>query len=181
MKNNVVKSIARNGLIAAIYFLLTFLTSPFSFMGIQIRIAEAMILLCFFRRDYAIGLTLVCLIKSLSPIGLWDALFGSIATLVSCILVSCFRHLFLATLIPVIINGFVVGAELFLLLEEPFWFNFFFVALGEFIAVSVLGYAIFMIFGKKEYFQQAMGPNGNFNLSVGRQNIHSCILQWHKC
>jgi len=163
MKNSVVKSIARNGLIAAIYFLLTFLTTPFSFMGIQIRIAEAMILLCFFKRDYAIGLTLGCALSNLfSPMGVLDVLFGSLATLASCILVSLFRHLFLATLIPVIINGFVVGAELFLLLEEPFWINVGFVALGEFVAVSVLGYALFMIFGKKEYFQQAIGAKRNF-------------------
>lgn len=154
MKNNVVRSMVANAVVATIYFILTYFTASFSFLGVQVRIAEALVLLCFFRRDYTIGLTIGCIIANLiSPLGMWDVLFGTLATLLSCLLVSFMRHMFIATLLPVIINGFVVGAELYFLLEEPFWLNVGLVALGEFVAVSILGYILFMVLGKKKYFQ----------------------------
>lgn len=163
MNDSIIRRIASNGIIAAIYFLTTYLTYSISFMGIQVRIAECLILLCFFRRDYTIGLTLGCLIANLiSPIGVWDILFGTLATLVSCLLISFMRQMFLATLIPVIINGFVVGAELNILLQEPFWYNVGTVALGEFIAISVIGYILFMILGRRESFLNLIRAQRNF-------------------
>ncbi|MCR5332476.1 MAG: QueT transporter family protein [Bacilli bacterium] len=164
MKNEVIRSITANGIVAALYFLLTFITAPFSYMGVQVRIAEVLILLCFFRRDYVIGTTLGCILANLlSPLGAWDVLFGSLATLVSGLLISFTRQLFIATLWPVITNAFVVGAELYFLLELPFWTNVGLVALGEFIAVSCIGYALFLIIGKKEHIQRLIGAKRCFN------------------
>lgn len=161
--DNIVKKITANSIVVAIYFILTFLTSSFSFLGIQVRIAECLILLCFFRRDYVIGVTLGCIFSNLlSPLGFYDVLFGSLATLVSGLLISFMKHLFLATLIPVIINGFVVGAELYFLMELPFFVNVGTVALGEFIAVSILGYIIVMIVGRKDQFLKLIGAERNF-------------------
>ena len=161
--DNIVKKITANSIVVAIYFILTFLTSSFSFLGIQVRIAECLILLCFFRRDYVIGVTLGCIFSNLlSPLGFYDVLFGSLATLVSGLLISFVKHLFLATLIPVIINGFVVGAELYFLMELPFFVNVGTVALGEFIAVSILGYIIIMIVGRKDQFLKLIGAERNF-------------------
>lgn len=161
--DNIVKKITANSIVVAIYFILTFLTSSFSFLGIQVRIAECLILLCFFRRDYVIGVTLGCIFSNLlSPLGFYDVLFGSLATLVSGLLISFMKHLFLATLIPVIINGFVVGAELYFLMELPFFVNVGTVALGEFIAVSILGYIIIMIVGRKDQFLKLIGAERNF-------------------
>lgn len=164
MKNNVVRSITFNAIVAVIYFLLTFFTPSISFYGMQIRVAECLILLCFFRRDYIIGLTLGCIFANLaSPIGAADVIFGSIATLASGLLISLMKNLFLSTLIPVIINGFVVGAELYFVLEEPFWINVGFVSIGELISVSIIGYIIFMICGKKPFFQNLIGANRNLD------------------
>jgi len=164
MRNEVLKSMLRNGAVASIYFLLTYLLSGISYLGIQFRIAEILILLCFFRRDYTIGLTIGCIIANLiSPLGLWDVLFGSIATLLSCLCISFCRQLFIATLFPIIFNGFVVGAELYFLLEEPFWISVGYVALGEAVVISIVGYIIFMIVGKRESFQRLIGATHNFN------------------
>ncbi len=164
MNNSIVKTITYNALVAAIYFLLTFLTESFSFLGIQVRIAECLVLLCFFRRDYTFGVTLGCVLANLiSPLGMWDVLFGGLATLCSCLLISLMKNLFLASLIPTIINAFVVGAELYFLLQLEFWVSVLGVALGELIAVSVIGYIIFMILGKKDYFLKAIRAERNFN------------------
>ncbi len=164
MNDSIVKTIAANGIVAAIYFLLTFFTSSFAFLGIQVRIAEALILLCFFRRDYTIGLTIGCAVANIiSPLGAWDVLFGSLATLASCLLVSFMKKLLIASIIPVVINAFVVGAELNLLLQEPFWLNVGLVAIGEAIAVMIIGYVLFIILGKKSFFQKAIRAKRNFN------------------
>ena len=164
MKNEVVRSITFNALIAAIYFLMTFITSPFAFLGAQVRIAEALVLLCFFRRDFTFGLTLGCLLANLmSPLGMVDVAFGTLATLVSCLGVSFMRQMALATLIPVVVNGFVVGAELYFVLQEPFWLNVGLVAAGEFVAVSILGYWLFFLLGKRQEFLRVIGANRNQN------------------
>ncbi|HBF68243.1 MAG TPA: QueT transporter family protein [Firmicutes bacterium] len=164
MKNEVVRSITVNAIVAVIYFLLTFFTPTISFLGMQVRIAECLILLCFFRRDYVIGITLGCIFANFaSPISFWDILFGSLATLISGLLISYMKNLFFSTLIPVILNGFIVGAELYFILEEPFWINVAFVMAGEAIAVSIVGYIIFMIFGKKPFFQNLIGAKRNLN------------------
>lgn len=164
MNRSIVKRIVQNALVAAVYFILTFITSPFAFLGAQIRIAEVLVLLCFFRRDFTIGLTLGCLLANLmSPLGLPDVLFGTLATLVSCIGVSFMKQLALATLIPVVVNGFVVGAELYFVLEEPFWLNVGLVAAGEFVAVSILGYLLFFLLGKRQDFLRVIDANMNLN------------------
>ena len=160
MRNNIVKTITFNAVVAAIYFLLTFATSPISFLGAQIRIAESLVLLCFFRRDFTVGLTLGCFLANLlSPLGVPDMIFGTLATLISCIGVSFMRQLAIATLIPVVVNAFVVGAELYFVLQEPFWLSVGTVALGEFIAVSLVGYWLFFLLGKRQEFRRLIGAN----------------------
>lgn len=152
-----------NAFIAALYFILTMATLPVSFYGLQIRIAELLILLCFFRKDFVIGVTIGTLLANInSPMLPWDLLFGTMATLFSGLLIGYMKHLFLASLIPVIVNGFVVGFELHLILGLPLWINILTVAIGEFIAVSVLGYLIFLKLGKNEKFQRLISMNQNY-------------------
>ncbi len=165
MKNDVVKSITRNAVVAAIYFLLTFAGQGIGFGPIQVRISEALVLLCFFRRDYVLGLTLGCLLSNLvSPFFPWDLLIGTAATLISCLLISFCKHLALATLIPVVINGFAIGAELTYLFHvgtNGFWITSSLIILGEFIAVSVLGYLLLLLLKRNKSFYDAIGATKN--------------------
>lgn len=165
MKNDVVKSITRNAVVAAIYFLLTFAGQGIGFGPIQVRISEALVLLCFFRRDYVFGLTLGCLLSNLvSPFFPWDLLIGTAATLISCLLISFCKHLALATLIPVVINGFAIGAELTYLFHVGtygFWITSSLIILGEFIAVSVLGYLLLLLLKRNISFYDAIGATKN--------------------
>ena len=163
MKKDIVKAITRNAVVAAIYFLLTFASTPISFGQIQFRIAEALILLCFFRRDFTVGLTLGCLcVNCLSPNGPWDILIGTTATLISCIGISFCKRLFLATLIPVVVNGLAIGFELYIISNINIWMTIGFVALGEFVCVSILGYLLFLVLRKNKPFMLAIGANRNF-------------------
>lgn len=160
---NIVERISVNAFVAAIYFILTMATLPVSFLGMQIRIAELLILLCFFRKDFALGVTVGTLLANInSPMLPWDLVFGTLATLLSAILIGYTKHLFIASLIPVVINAFVVGFELHIILDLPLWINVLTVGLGEFIAVSILGYFIFLKLGKNEKFQRMIGMNQNY-------------------
>lgn len=162
MKKDLVKTLTRNAVVAAIYIVLVVAIGDFSFNIFQVRVAEALVLLCFFRRDYVYGLTIGCLISNLfSPLMPWDLVFGTLATFASCLLVSFSKHMLIASFIPVIINGFVVGAELSIICQASFWPTCGFVALGEFIAVSVIGYLLMTVLAKNKAFLEVIGANRN--------------------
>ncbi|MBO4541477.1 MAG: QueT transporter family protein [Bacilli bacterium] len=147
---SLINRIASNGIVAAIYVTLTIISTPFAYGDIQIRIAEAMVLLCFFRRDFVIGVTLGCLLANFnSTLGPWDVLIGTAATLSSSLCIAFLSpKLLVAFLYPVIANGFIVAAELNWLLELPFWWCVLTVSIGEAIAVG-LGYLFFMLIRRR--------------------------------
>lgn len=161
--NSTVKTIARLGVVAALYVVFTLLTYPVSFGLYQLRAAEMLVLLCFFRRDYTFGLTIGCAIVNLfsSEIGIVDVLFGTCATLISCLLVSFCKHLWFACLIPIVTNGLIVGAELVYFAEVPnFWVACGFVALGE-LGAMILGYLIVMLVKKRNKFFDIISASQN--------------------
>ena len=155
------KDIIANSLIAAVYVVLTMITYPFSYMGIQFRVAEVMVLLCFFRKDYAFGLVIGCAIANLpSAIGLVDVGFGSLATLIACLGIMFMKNLGIACLFPVVSNAFIVGFELWKFLGLPFWISVGEVAIGEF-AVMVVGYIFFMLIKRRKGFFETIRANQN--------------------
>ena len=136
-------------------------TYPFSYLGIQFRVAEIMVLLCFFRKDYAFGLVIGCAIANLpSAIGLVDVGFGSLATLIACLGIMFMKNLGIACLFPVVSNAFIVGFELYQFLGLPFWISVAEVAIGEF-AVMVVGYVFFMIMKRRKGFFENIRANQN--------------------
>ena len=74
---------AEAGIIAALYFALTMASIPISYMTPQVRISEALCVLPFFTPAAVPGLFIGCLLSNLagSPLGPYDILFGSLATL----------------------------------------------------------------------------------------------------
>lgn len=162
MKFNI-KRLAVNSLIAAIYINITFITGSFAYRDIQFRIAEILVLLCFFRKDYILGLTVGCVIANLfGPMGLADALIGGAATLLSCLLVSCSRKLWIAVIYPVVINAVAVGLELHFVMSLPLWSSVLFVGLGE-AAVMIAGYFIFKELRKKPNFLNFIEADQNID------------------
>ena len=162
MKNVIVRRLTANAIVAALYFVLTFASSPIAFLGIQVRISEFLILLCFFNKDYIAGVTIGTLLANLlSPMLPWDLIFGTLATLIAATGVAFCRHLLIAAFIPAVVNGFIVAAELHIILEDPFWINVLFVACGEIIAVIGIGYTLFMILRKNKKFMEMIEAKQN--------------------
>lgn len=162
MKKMTIRQITENALVASVYVAVTTLTASFSFLNIQFRIAEVLVLLCFFRKDFIFGIVIGTLLANIqSPMGFYDVFFGTLASLISCIAIGFSKHLFIATLYPVILNGFVVGAELYFLLDYPFWVNVGLVALSEFAVVSVVGFALFTVLRRNRHFLEEIRATQN--------------------
>ena len=155
------KDIIANALIAALYVVLTLITYPISYLGIQFRFAEIMVLLCFWRKDYAIGLIVGCAIANLaSSIGLVDVGFGTLATMIACLGIIFMKQLAIACIFPVVSNAFIVGFELWKFLGLPFWLSVGQVALGETV-VMIVGYVLFMILKRRKTFFDNIRANQN--------------------
>lgn len=153
-----VKNLTRLALVTAMYAVFTLVIAPLSFGAIQFRFSEILVLLCFYRKDYAPAMILGCLIANLfSPFGLYDIIFGTFATAVAVIPMYYVKNIFLAAVLPIISNGLIVGFELFLC-GEPLWFSMGTVALGELVVVGILGTVIFkFILERNHAFMRIIG------------------------
>lgn len=165
MKSFKLSHVVDNGLIAALYVTLSLITYPLSFGMIQFRFAEILMLLCFFRKDFAIGLILGCAITNIASFSPLDILFGTLATGLSCIAIMFLKHLIIAAIMPIIFNAIIIGLELHYLLEEPLFVAIGFVALGEFVVMAV-GYLIFMLLKKNRKIFELMKANQNLDFKI---------------
>ncbi len=162
-KNFNTRTISINAIIAALYAVVTIICGPLSYEFAQFRISEILNLMVFFNPTYTLGLTLGCLIANLaSTVGLYDIIFGTLATLVSCLLIVLFskfiKSLFLAGLIPSIINAIIVPFIIYISsmntadafsLKNMYWIMFGWVFLGEFTCIICIGYPLFYFLIKK--------------------------------
>lgn len=140
--------IVKTAIIAALYAVITMALAPISYGPIQFRVSEIMVLLVFIDRKYLTGLVLGCFLANLlSQAGMYDVVFGTLATLIALIGIikvreifgSSLKSLLLASLSPVIFNGLIIGWMLSYLYNLPFALTAFQIALGEFGVVSILG------------------------------------------
>jgi uncharacterized membrane protein len=138
------------------------LCGPLSYEFSQFRISEALNLLVFFNPTYTIGLTLGCFLANImSTVGPLDMVLGTSATLISCLIIvflsKLIKNLFVASLIPTIVNAIIVPITIWLsclgtgdefLLGDMFWIMAGWVALGEFVCITGFGYPLVMAFTK---------------------------------
>lgn len=155
-----VQDLTRLALVTAMYAVLTVVTSELSYGGIQYRLSEILVLLCFYRKDYAPALILGCFIANLfSPLGVIDWIVGPIATAIAIVPMYYMKNIYLAAALPVVSNGIIVGIELTIVLgEASLWFNMLTVAFGELVVVGILGVLIFkLIFDKNPAMLRLIG------------------------
>lgn len=153
-----VKNLTRLALVAAAYVALTLAIYPLEYGPIQCRVSEILVLLCFYRKDYAPALTVGCLIANLfSPYGLLDVILGTLATAIAVFPMYYTKNIWLAAILPIVSNGIIVGFDLFLC-GEPLWFSMGTVALGELIAVGIVGTVIFkFVLERNHAFMRIIG------------------------
>lgn len=146
MRRFTVRELTLAALIAAVYAVLTLGLPLPPYAGIQLRVAEAMTVLPFLFPAAVPGLVAGCFITNLfSPYPL-DLVFGTLATLLACLMTRRVGNRWLAPLPPVLCNAVIVGGEIAWYLTgfgPGFWaayaLNAFTVGAGELIACVVLG------------------------------------------
>ena len=84
-KSMSVKRLVRCAVIAALYVVLCLVLQPFSYGAVQVRVAEAFCLLPVFGAEYIIGVTLGCFLANLLGSTVIDVIFGTLATLLACL------------------------------------------------------------------------------------------------
>lgn len=153
-------SFVKVALIAALYSTVSLALAPFSFGNIQVRIAEGLTLLPLLSPLPILGLTLGCFITNfigvvmgVNILGMMDVFIGTLATLLAAILTYYFRNIkikgfpLLSTLMPIVINAIIIGAELAYVFAPKFTFTYFMifaleVGIGQTIAVYLVGLPI---------------------------------------
>lgn len=109
--------IARAGVIAALYVILSLITFPIASGTIQFRISEGLMLLCLIFPESVISLTIGCLISNLiTGCMILDVFLGSAITLISCIFTYLIGRviskkwlkIFLGGIFPVVLNAFLL-------------------------------------------------------------------------
>lgn len=154
------KKVSIYAIIIAIYTAISLLMGSLSFGMIQIRIAELLLVLCLYDSKFIIPVTLGCfvtnligIINGLNPLVL-DLIFGTLATLISGLCVYYFRNIrfygmpLLSLLLPVIINGVMVGIELSFYFSMSPFILMIYVGLGELVSVTILGLLLYKPIGK---------------------------------
>ena len=154
-QNPSVRKLVRCGVVAAIYVVLCMALQPLSYGAVQVRVAEALCLLPVFGAEYIAGVVLGCFLANLLGSTVVDVVFGTLATLLACLVTYKLRDIRVkglaipASLPPVVFNMIIVGA-----FEITFFFsdgaptamlavfNAVTVGIGELISCTILGVAL---------------------------------------
>lgn len=145
------KKIAMIGTTAAIYAVMTVALAPISYGVVQLRLSEVMTLLAFVDPVFIPGLILGNFIANLfSPFGLPDIIFGTLATALAVYMMSKMKSMLVASFWPAIANGIIIGIELAIFTGAPLLSTALYVAIGEFLVVTTLGYPVFKVILKNK-------------------------------
>lgn len=152
------REVAIVGIIAAIYCVVTLALGFISYGPIQFRVSEILMFLPLLSKEYIVALTLGCFLANvIGPYGVPDIIFGTLATLISSVLVYLTPKLFgknkytllIASIWPTIINALIIGWMLYKFVGLPFVLSAFEVALGEFVVITIVGLPIFKMVNNK--------------------------------
>ena len=168
--------VVRIGIVAALYTVLTLITTPIAFGPIQIRVSEALTLLPLIMPEAIPALFLGCILSNIfSAYGIFDIVFGSLATLLAGFLTylvgryfrfyrkneitpeiknkaytTMFFRYFLGGLPPVLLNAIVIPLLIyFLSTKEGYWINFASILATQAIWVYALGVPMIMVMERR--------------------------------
>ena len=156
--------------VGALYAVLTMVLAPISYGALQFRVSEVLCILPFFMPSTAWGLFVGCIVANLmSTAGILDVVFGSLATLITCLCIAqcgkmgnTLKARLIACFMPVVWNGLIVGATLTIALAglNPLThFGAFLiyagqVALGELGVMYLIGLPLMTYLPKQRFFSE---------------------------
>ena len=114
-----VKKITRQGMVAAIYVVLTILSETFGlgYGSLQFRLSETLAILPFFNPEYTIGVTLGCFLANIaSTVGIIDMVVGTLATFVVALIMTKIKNFYIACLVPVVVGMLPIALEIYFMM-----------------------------------------------------------------
>ncbi|MGE7602807.1 QueT transporter family protein [Peribacillus sp. NPDC097675] len=155
-----IRTLAINGLLAAIYIAVSFVFQPIMFGVLQFRIPEMLNHLIIFNKKYIYGIVVGVFISNLffSQLGAYDLIFGVGQSLIALLLVI-FSSRFITgikgrmamTIFVFTLTMFLIAMELNIVLGVPFLWTWAITATGEFL-VLLVGAPIIYIMNKRIHF-----------------------------
>lgn len=149
------KSLAKAGIISAIYIALTLVLYPISFGAFQVRVSESLTLLPLLFPESIIGLTIGCFISNFFGNGVLDIVFGTLATFLSAVLTfvstkkikNDWVKIAVGGIFPVIINAIIIPFTFLALTEQPIIYiiNSLQIFVGQFISIYFVGTPLYFI------------------------------------
>lgn len=153
--------VTRGAAVAALYVLLTFISSLFGLDKgvIQFRLSEMLCILPIFLPEAVPGLFIGCIVANLMTSAvIWDVIFGSTATLIGAIGARLFRKLpkkliWLATLPTILSNAIIVPLVLKFAYGVPDLIPFMVltVGIGEIVTAGILGMLLYFSLVKNKF------------------------------
>ena len=153
--------VTRGAAVAALYVLLTFISSLFGLDKgvIQFRLSEMLCILPIFLPEAVPGLFIGCIAANLMTSAvIWDVIFGSAATLIGAIGAGLFRKLpkkliWLATLPTILSNAIIVPLVLKFAYGVPDLIPFMVltVGIGEIVTAGILGMLLYFSLVKNKF------------------------------
>ncbi len=146
-----VKMLARLGLEASLYFVLTAFMPALAYGPLQFRVGEALVLLPVIFPESVVGVTIGCLLANVfSPYAWYDMVFGTLATLVSALLTRLIAKLLsrqkvwiravVGAIPPIIINAIVLPLMWYITgTDVAYWFNLACILLTQTGTILILG------------------------------------------
>lgn len=157
-----IKTIAINGVFAALYIAVTFFVQPFGFTNIQFRLSEIFNHLIVFNKNYFFGIVLGVILANFffSPLVAYDLIFGVGQTIISLFITIISSKLIKGIIPRMVLNTIVFTVFMFLIAIElklayglPFPITYLTTAIGEFI-VMVVGIPIMYYLNKRVNFEK---------------------------
>ena len=168
------KRISTQAMIAAMYVILGMVFAPISFGTVQMRISEMLTLLPVFGIQHVWGVTIGCFITNLiglftgaNILGSLDIFFGTAATFAAALLTWAMGRIRIkklpvfSVLPPVLLNAFVVGWELCIMINGKFNPVIFTaqalsVGAGQLLSCGLLGLMMVRVIDRNPYLKDAL-------------------------
>lgn len=145
--NTQLRKVLQNAVYAAIYVALCYVFQPISFVAIQVRIAEALCILPIFDDMAIISITIGCFLSNILLSSPLDAIFGTLATFIGLLCIKFIKidNFFLKMLPTILSNAIIIPFVIKFGFGDtmPLWLLSITIAIGEIIAVYVMGYILY--------------------------------------
>lgn len=157
-----IRTIAVNGIIAALYIAVSFFIQPFGFTNIQFRVSEMFNHLIIFNKKYFFGIVLGVFFTNLffSPMVAYDLVFGVgqsvIALLISIFSMRYIKNIWARMSFNTLIftfTMFIIAFELNLAFGLPFYLTWLTTAAGELIVMAI-GAPVMIAINKRVDFKK---------------------------